>query len=211
MLSVVVVKQTDSKNTTQTESVLNKKRLRKYQAMSWNEYCEFTTSVTHKAYKNVPLADVSPKSRGTIIENVVRKVLTEMTDEKTHDPDAGTTISGNKRGKTSASHDFYLGKRKIEVKSAQLSWNKSKKCYYAKFKNIKRKEYDDLYLGLYTPSGLYIFKHDHNFGTSTTGKQQESRGGYITVCGPCNEESIDVATNVILEKMKSMHVKTIKY
>ena len=170
---------------------------------------EVTTTVTHKAYKNVPLADVSPKSRGTIIEHVVRKVLTEMTGEKSHDADAGTTISGKKRGRTSAPHDFDLGNRKIEVKSAQISWDKLNKYYYAKFQAIKRTEYDDLYLGLYAPSGLYIFKHDHNFGTS--GKQQESCGGSITAYGPRNEESIDVATNVILEKMKSMHVKTIKY
>ena len=159
----------------------------------------------------MPLADVSPASRGTIIEDVVRKVLTEMTGEKSHDADAGTTISGKKRGRNSASHDFDLGNRKIEVKSAQLSWNKFKKCYYAQFQAIKRTEYDDLYLGLYAPSGLYIFKHDHNFGTSTHGKQQDSCGGYIHAYGPRNDKSIDVATNVILEKMKSMHVKTLKY
>ena len=99
----------------------------------------------------------------------------------------------------------------IEVKSAQLAWNKYFKRYCAQFHDIKRNEYDDLYLALYTPSGIYIFKHDHTFGISTHGKQQESNGGGIEVCGPRNEDSIDIATQIVLEKMKSMFVKHILF
>ena len=180
--------------------------------MSLNEYCEITTSKTHKAYQNVLLGNVCPQLRGDIIQNnVFRKVLPEITGEKIHDPDTGTTISGKKRGRNSAPFDSWLGNRKIEVKSAQLSWNTNGKYWRAQFKNIKQKEYDDLYLGLYTPSGLYMFKHDHKFGISTHGKEQESCGGSIQVYGPCKEEDIEVATNAIYEKLKSMHVKTLKY
>ena len=76
---------------------------------------------------------------------------------------------------------------------------------------MKRNEYDDLYLALYTPFGVYIYKHDDKYGISTSGKQQESCGGQIQVCAPCNESSIEVATHVVLEKLKHMHVKTITY
>jgi len=172
---------------------------------------EVTTTITHKAYQNVPLANLSGPARGDIMENLVRNVLTEITGEKTYDADAGTTLSGKKRGRTSSPFDFYLQTRKIEVKSAQLGWYNSTKCYHAQFQNIKRNEYDDLYLALYTPSGIYIFKHDHTFGISTHGKQQECSGGLIKVYGPRNEDCIENATKVVLEKMKSMHVKTIKY
>ena len=172
---------------------------------------EVTTTINHKAYQNVPLADLSTSARGDVMENLVRKVLAEITGEKTYDPDTGTTISGKKRGRNSAPFDFYLQTRKIEVKSAQLGWNKDSKRYHAQFQAIKRNEYDDLYLALYTTSGIYIFKHDHTFGINTNGKQQESKGRNISVRGPCKQYCIDIATNVILEKMKSMHVKTIKY
>ena len=134
-----------------------------------------------------------------------------MTGEKTFDPDAGTTLTGKKRGRNSAPFDFYLKRRKCEVKSAQLTWNKDSKRFEAHFANIKRNEYDDLYLALYTPSGVYIYKHDDKYGICTNGKQQESRGGCIQVCAPCNESSIEVATHVVLEKLKHMHVKTITY
>jgi hypothetical protein len=177
-----------------------------------NDYIkDIDASVTHDAYKGVILADFSSKQRGTIIEDVVRKVLEEMTGEKSHDPDAGTTLTGKKRGIHSAPFDFYLESRKREVKSAQLKWDKHHKRFEAQLQSIKRNEYDDLYLALYTPFGVYIYKHDDRYGISTNGKQQESCGGSIQVYAPCNESSIEVATHVVLEKLKHMHVKTIKY
>ena len=177
-----------------------------------NNYIQdIPASVAHDAYKGVILADCSSGERGTILEDVVRKVLEEMTGEKSHDPDAGTTLTGRKRGRNQAPFDFDLKRRKCEVKSAQLKWDKDSKRFEAYFANIKRNEYDDLYLALYTPFGVYIYKHDDKYGISTNGKQQESRGGQIQVCAPRNESSIDVATHVVLEKLKHMHVKTITY
>ena len=177
-----------------------------------NDYIKnITPSVTYNTYKGLPLADLSGSERGTILENVVRQVLEEITGEKSHKPDPGTTLTGKKCGRNSAPFDFYLKGRKCEVKSAQLMLDKDKKLFFAQFSNIKRNEYDDLYLALYTPSGVYIYKHDDKYGISTTGKSQESCGGYIQVFAPKNEQSIDVATNVVLDKLKHMHVKTIKY
>jgi len=170
-----------------------------------------TTSVTYNIYKGLPLAYFGGGERGTILEYVVRQVLEEITGEKSHKADPGTTLTGKKRGRNSAPFDFHLKSRKCEVKSAQLGWEKGKKRFCAKFQNIKRNEYDDLYLALYTPSGVYIYKHDDKYGISTNGKTQESCGGYIEVFAPRNEASIEVATNVVLEKLKHMHVKTIKY
>ena len=177
-----------------------------------NDYIkDIDATVTHDAYQNIPLADFSSKQRGTILEDVVRKVLEEMTGEKSHDPDAGTTLTGRKRGINQAPFDFDLKSRKCEVKSAQLAWNKHLKRFQAHFQHIKRNEYDDLYLALYTPSGVYIYKHDDKYGISTNGKAQESCGGKTKVCAPRNESSIEVATHVVLEKLKHMHVKTSTY
>ena len=168
---------------------------------------------TADVYQKLPLATLSPKERGDLLEKKNRDVVEETTGEKTYDPDPGETITGKKRGRNSAPFDFLLGddRQRVEVKSAQLSWCKCNKYWQAIFQGVKRAEYDLLYLALYTPSGIYVLKHDDEFGKSTHGKQQESCGGHIQVYGPCNEESIEEATKVVLRKMGSMHVKTIKF
>jgi len=166
---------------------------------------------TADVYKNVPLANLSPSERGDLLEKKTRDVVEETTGEKTYDPDPGKRINGKKRGRNQAPFDFYLGddRQRVEVKSAQLSWNKYMKYWDASFKNVKQAEYDLLYLALYTPSGIYVFKHNDEYGKSTHGKQQESCGGNITVCAPQNEESIEEATKAVLRKMGSMLVKHI--
>ena len=168
---------------------------------------------TADVYKNVPLANLSPSERGDLLEKKTRDVVEETTGEKTYDPDPGKRINGKKRGRNQAPFDFYLGdgRQRVEVKSAQLTWDKFDKRWHATFANVKQAEYDLLYLALYTPSGIYVFKHNDEFGKSTHGKQQESCGGKITVYGPTNEESIEEATIAVLRKMGSMHVKTIKF
>ena len=168
---------------------------------------------TADVYQFVPLATLSPSERGDLLENDTRYVVEETTGETTHDPDPGTTITGKKRGRNQAPFDFYLGddRQRVEVKSAQLKWDKFFKRWQASFQNVKRTEYDLLYLALYTPSGIYVFKHNDEYGKSTTGKQQESCGGNIKVFGPRNEESIEKATIAVLKKMGSMHVKTIEF
>ena len=79
---------------------------------------------TADSYENVPLATLSPKERGDLLEKAVRyDVVEETTGEKTYDPDPGETITGKKRGRNQAECDFYLGdgKLRVEVKSAQLT------------------------------------------------------------------------------------------
>ena len=169
---------------------------------------------TTDVYQKLPLATLSPKERGDLLEKAVRyDVVEETTGEKTYDPDPGETVTGKKRGRNQAPFDFYLGddRQRVEVKSAQLSWEKDRKRWSALFQHVKRAEYDLLYLALYTPSGIYVFKHNDEYGISTQGKQQESRGGKIKVVGPRNQESIEEATKAVLKKMGSMHVKTIKF
>ena len=168
---------------------------------------------TADVYQKLPLATLSPKERGDLLEKKNRDVVEETTGEKTYDPDPGETIAGKKRGRNSAPFDFYLGdgRQRVEVKSAQLRWNKCDKRWFASFQGVKQAEYDLLYLALYTPSGIYVFKHNHEYGKTTNGKQQESCGGNIKVAGPRNQESIEEATKAVLRTMGSMHVKTIKY
>jgi hypothetical protein len=168
-------------------------------------------TVTQKAYVGVPLSTLS--NRGDVLERVVRRFLEHSTGNSTTDPVAGTNISGKKRGRNAAPYDFLLGDRRVEVKSAQLTWEEYDRYerWKARWCHIKPIEHDDLYLALYTPSGVFIFKHDGKFGVSTHGKAQALMGGVIGVTGPEHESSISKATEAVVEKMRPMLVACLKY
>ena len=166
-------------------------------------------TVTQQAYVGVPLSTLS--NRGDILERVVRRFLEHSTGNSTADPVLGTNISGKKRGRNNAPYDFLLGDRRVEVKSAQLCWNKWHGRWEAIWFHIKPIEHDDLYLALYTPSGVFIFKHDGKFGISTRGKAQATTGGVVQVPSPSHVFSISKATEAVVEKMRPMLVTCLKY
>jgi hypothetical protein len=83
--------------------------------------------------------------------------------------------------------------------------------YEAQWFHIKPIEHDDLYLALYTPSGVFVFKHDGKFGISTQGKAQAATGGIVGVYGPFRESSISKATESVVEKMRPMLMTCLKY
>ena len=167
---------------------------------------EDAPTTTHVAYAGVPLADIDPKVRGDILQGVAKRVMQERMGERAVDLPPGTCVNGAKRGRNSATCDFGLVERRQEVKSAQLKWDKRNQCWEAQWQNLKRDLYDDLLLVLYTPSGLYLFNHDHVFGVSTTGRRQKSAGGRVAAFGPCKQASIAKALEVIVAKMQSMFI-----
>ena len=101
--------------------------------------------------------------------------------------------------------------QRVEVKSAQLVFDKNNQCWQAKFANVKPDEYDDLYLALYTPSGVYIYKHDGEYGMSTNGQAQESSGGKVQVRGPSHTPDIEQATAAIHAKLATMFLAHLAY
>ena len=161
---------------------------------------------THAAYVDVPLADLSAKARGDVLEGVVRSVLEQRAGEAATDPTAGVTVAGHKRGRTQAPYDFDLSGRRVEVKSAQRRWSPHIRCWQTAWVNVKSDKHDDLYLALYTPSGVYIYLHNGVYGVSTHGKQQAAKGGCVCVCGPRSEPSIARATAVVCDKLAPMLV-----
>ena len=161
---------------------------------------------TRDAYVGVPLADLSEKARGDVLENAVRRVLEQRAGEAATDAVAGATVAGRKRGRNSAPYDFGLTGRRVEVKSAQLTWNMHSRRWWATWQGIKSDEHDDLYLALYTPSGVYIYLHNGVHGVTTHGKQQVALGGGVNVYGPRSEPSIATATAVVCGKLAPMLV-----
>ena len=165
-----------------------------------------TRTITHAAYVGVPLGDLSSKARGDVLEGVVRRVLEQRAGKAATDAAAGATVAGRKRGRNSAPYDFALSGRRVEVKSAQLAWNTHKRYWEAVWQNIKPDAHDDLYLALYTPSGVYIHLHNGVHGVSTQGKEQAANGGRVIACGPRFEPCIARATAVVCDKLASMLV-----
>jgi len=68
-----------------------------------------------------------------------------------------------------------------------------------------------MYLALYTPSGVFIYKHDGTTGVTSGGKAQEAEGGQVQVYGPRSEKSIERATAVVVDKMRTMLVAHLGY
>lgn len=170
-----------------------------------------TTTKTHDAYVGVPLASLSSSARGDILEHVAKRLMEEKTGGRACVPLPGTRVNGHKRGRGQETCDFVLSNRRVEVKSAQLSWDTSRRRWCAKWRNIKSGAHDDLLLVLYTPSGVHVFKHDRNYGVTTTGMSQSTAGGHVVSRGPSNVESIATATDAILVKMGPMWYASLGY
>lgn len=195
-----------------TDAIRAKMAPMHYASIDFSEFEDLvTTTTTHDAYDGVPLATHSSKARGDILERVARRVMENKLGGTACDPPPGVRINGSKRGRNSETYDFIIGGRCVEVKSAQLKWNSHMKYWEAHWQNIKRDEYDELVLVLYTPTGLYMFLHDHVYGVSTRGRSQGASGGKVVVYAPCNVPSISTATDAILKKMGSMHYASLAY
>lgn len=183
-----------------------------YATVGFSEFKDLvTTTKTHDAYEGVPLATHSSQARGDILERVARRVMEKTMGMKSYDPPSGVCINGRKRARNSATYDYTIGGRRVEVKYSQLSWETTQKRWMAQWHAIKRDEFDDLLLVLYTPHGLHIFMHDHVYGVSTRGRSQGASGGKVVVYAPCNVPSISTATDAILKKMEHMHYASLAY
>lgn len=166
----------------------------------------------YDVYAGFPLATYSGPARGRVLERVARRVMEDFTGLVSEDTPVGATcVNGRRRGRAQATCDFCLGGRRVEVKSTQLIYDKVHGRWKAHWAGIKRSAYDDLLLVLYTPSGVFVYKHDHTFGVTTTGKSQDATGGVVCVYGPCREPLVERATEVVTKKIASMLVRRLAF
>ena len=89
-------------------------------------------------------------------------------------------------------YDWRRGARRIAAKSAQLSWSATLNRWRLSWCNIKLASsggahpggahaaesapYDELMLLMYTPRGIYMFRHDRKTGIGAQGRITESQG-----------------------------------
>lgn len=169
------------------------------------------SSAMCNVFQNVPLAEVSPSERGRRIEALVRCIDGVVNPKALIvDPTPGRSINGVSRGYGQAEFDWLRDGVRIECKSGQLSWDDYWCRWKVSFSNIKiydsvtrQSHFDELFLALYTPSGIYIFKHDLKFALSSCGRRTDATGFQIQVYGPCKEFDWEAALEVILQKVDS--------
>ncbi|CAE7463580.1 unnamed protein product [Symbiodinium sp. CCMP2592] len=149
-----------------------------------------------------PLWKLSPSRRGTVLQDVTRAVLQRAyPDSQFHDPVPGNFDSGRARHLQQAQWDWTMDGRRVECKSASLSWSRQRCQWRALFSGVKLAHdgfrqhalFDDLLLVLLSPDSLDIVQHDLRTRVSTAGHRTGPTGSIIKITGarrqPCWKEA----------------------
>lgn len=163
------------------------------------------------AYNQVPLSNQSGTARGLAIQQIVR-VVDQIIHPvaNIHDAVGSVDVNGRSLNAYNAAYDWLRDGSRVECKSAQLHWDKSRHSWSARFHNVKlgvngqqdEQAFDELILALHTPRGIFIHRHDLSFGVASNGVNTVTHGYSINVSGPSNEHDWSVALDAILGKFK---------
>ena len=95
-------------------------------AREFNDMLE-DVSETSIAYSGQLLAQLSPARRGHVLQDVLQQVLSQRyPDMQVQDPVLGLDKNGKLLDSRRAKYDFSIGGRRVECKSAKVSWCRSK-------------------------------------------------------------------------------------
>lgn len=144
-----------------------------------------------EAYAQHPLNSMTPAARGLFLQRVVQEA-----DVLCHPGtgDASSTATGS-------SCDWIRDGLRVECKSARLSWSQA--SWTCVFQGIKFEKLDVLYLALDTPHALHIFRFGGSKWVHSTGLMEAACGKNIQLHGPRQEKNLDVAVEVICQKLVS--------
>ena len=169
----------------------------------------FEEGPTEQVYANTPLAGLGQTQQGKIFQEWAKGVLQKQNPQaEISDPDLGTCCNGSKRGVNMAACDFLMGGRRVEIKSSRMAWSTAKESWNVQVSNIKlpyeertQPAFDDLYLVLLSPKGMYLIKHDLVTRISTCGERTGVSGHMIRVYGSRRTNCWEDARDEILEKL----------
>eukprot|EP00928_Gymnodinium_smaydae_P087448 TRINITY_DN7170_c1_g1_i1.p1 TRINITY_DN7170_c1_g1~~TRINITY_DN7170_c1_g1_i1.p1 ORF type:complete len:436 (+),score=7.25 TRINITY_DN7170_c1_g1_i1:234-1541(+) len=171
--------------------------------------------LAQNVYQNIPLATMSPPQLGLCIEAIVRRVNELLAaDGCVHECISDVCVNGSARAWHQATCDWIRDGQRIECKSSKLQWCSHHKRWMFYFRAIKLYApgpcFDELQLALYTPRGIYVYKHDLHFGLSSTGLDSVN-GLKISVSGPRSEENYAISLDSILLKFDKSGCKRIAF
>jgi len=148
-------------------------------------------SKTQVAFEGTPLASLTGKALGSILNDLAAAIELELVSQTTAD------------GKPC---EEQLDTPSSERKAAKLGWNKRNKYWLFQWNGVQCLSGSPgaaprLTLSLYSPRGIYFFRHDLSFGVSTQGVRTNAEGHYIQLCGTQGVENWDEALDAMLEKL----------
>ena len=147
---------------------------------------------TASAYSGHPLSNLNPTRRGALFQEWAREML-QRTYPNSSMADAvpGTCVNGARRSRNQAEYDFMMNSQKVEVKSAQMRFEKKRKNWIFLFNSVKfshliphtQESFHVLYLVLFSPKWLHLVKHDMCTGISRAGEVTPICGHQIQIRG----------------------------
>ena len=167
---------------------------------------------TTAAFASDQLSITSPYRRGHLLEDLANRVL-----ERLHpgccvqDPPASATSStGQPGGKGKADWDGTFQGRRLEFKTAQLSYQRSRSRWQLAFHDVKfardgraSQPFDDLYLLAYAPDGFYLLKHDLATGITSCGGRNATRGHRISVSSHTGQSWREAMCTILAKLMST--------
>ena len=159
---------------------------------------------TAAAYAGCKLATLTPAMRGCVLEAAARGFLMKLEPNSIMlDPVPGEKCDGTRRAVNQAEYDWLHDGRRVQCKSAQLSWRATSNSWLACFRHIKPELLDELLLVLYVPGQLLFFRHDCKTGLSSNGRTTAATGSFMYVYAPKQMQSISSAQACIISKLRS--------
>ena len=157
-----------------------------------------TTRQDH-VYQWVPLNHMAPQLRGLQIERMAFEV------DQILNPNCSFL-------RTSSKVDWVRGRVKVEIKHGQMLFNQKRQRWRCSFQNIKCASYgvrdcdlfDELWLAIYSPRGIHVFKHPGGqVRFSHSGLIEQDSGQQIRVYSSLNVLDVREALDEMLHKMEA--------
>ena len=168
-------------------------------------------------YETAPLAELSGPLRGLRLQDLAYKIdqILHPNSMFTIGPGAETFIGQRmlqKRGTPRSSADWCRDGCRVEFKSSKVHWNAHNQRYYLRFSYVKDAKhtldalspFDELLLGIYSPSAFFLVRHAGNFAKSRDGQATCFRGCAIDLAGPKHVADVSVALDCLLAKFQSV-------
>eukprot|EP00237_Pycnococcus_provasolii_P010922 CAMPEP_0198709116 /NCGR_PEP_ID=MMETSP1471-20131121/1542_1 /TAXON_ID=41880 /ORGANISM="Pycnococcus provasolii, Strain RCC733" /LENGTH=160 /DNA_ID=CAMNT_0044468441 /DNA_START=35 /DNA_END=514 /DNA_ORIENTATION=+ len=99
-----------------------------------------SSSMKRKAYVDTPLWSLTVMGRALLLEKLARQVWEERKGARSSEAHIGTRENGSKRSRNQSSCDFEMKGRRVEVKSALLTYLADHKSWVARWAHVKRAE-----------------------------------------------------------------------
>ena len=154
------------------------------------------------AYKGVPLNGANPTTRGLRIKDMAFEV-----DQILH-----PNCSPGAFSRCLSAVDWVRGGVKVEVKHGQMRLNNALRRWQCEFSGIKcasagtrdRELFDELWLAIYSPLGIHLFKHPGgHVRLSLTGLNEQEAGRKMFVRASQKVLDVRQALDEMLEKLEN--------